>query len=264
MKKICSLVNKTYKENDEEDISIRVITDHIRSTTFMVGDGVLPSNEGRGYVLRRLLRRAARHGRLLGKTEPFLYEVCDTVIDENKSAYPELEEKRAYIKKVIQQEEQSFAKTVDKGSEILSGMIEELISSGKKVLDGADVFKLHDTYGFPLDLTREILEEKGFTVYIPDFDIYTQGSDLSEAMEMARDAIGLMGIDMEDDGKTLPSPTAAQNVKTADGDLFSFVDVDFAEYRRKTAHNCAVYFIFCCTFYCSPSKFYTTCCYLCS
>lgn len=161
MKKICSLVNKTYKENDEEDISIRVITDHIRSTTFMVGDGVLPSNEGRGYVLRRLLRRAARHGRLLGKTEPFLYEVCDTVIDENKSAYPELEEKRAYIKKVIQQEEQSFAKTVDKGSEILSGMIEELISSCKKVLDGADVFKLHDTYGFPLDLTREILEEKG-------------------------------------------------------------------------------------------------------
>ncbi|MBE6837986.1 MAG: alanine--tRNA ligase [Ruminococcus sp.] len=161
MKKICSLVGKTYKQDATDDISIRVITDHIRSTTFMVGDGVLPSNEGRGYVLRRLLRRAARHGRLLGKKEPFLYEVCDTVIDENKTAYPELEEKRAYIKKVIKQEEDSFAKTVDKGTEILNGMIEALIASGEKKLCGADVFKLHDTYGFPLDLTREILEEKG-------------------------------------------------------------------------------------------------------
>ncbi len=161
MKKICALVGKNYKNDASDDISIRVITDHIRSTTFMVGDGVLPSNEGRGYVLRRLLRRAARHGRLLGKKEPFLYEVCDTVIDENKTAYPELEEKRAYIKKVIRQEEESFAKTVDKGTEILNGMIESLISSGEKKLCGADVFKLHDTYGFPLDLTREILEEKG-------------------------------------------------------------------------------------------------------
>ena len=161
LKKISSIVGVDYKADPVKDISLRVITDHIRSTTFMVGDGVLPSNEGRGYVLRRLLRRAARHGRLLGCTKPFLHEVCDTVINENLSAYPELDEKRAYIKKVIQTEEESFAKTIDKGTEILNEMIEKLQSSGEKVLPGADVFKLHDTYGFPLDLTKEILHENG-------------------------------------------------------------------------------------------------------
>ena len=161
MKKICSIVGVSYKTDEKKDISIRVITDHIRSTTFMVGDGVLPSNEGRGYVLRRLLRRAARHGRMLGYKDAFLYEVCDTVIDENLSAYPELDEKRAYIKKVIRTEEESFAKTVDKGTEILSDMIAALKEKGEKTLCGADVFKLHDTYGFPLDLTKEILEENG-------------------------------------------------------------------------------------------------------
>ncbi len=154
MSKICSIIGVKYHEDDKKDVSIRVITDHIRSTTFMVGDGILPSNEGRGYVLRRLLRRAARHGRL--------HEVCDTVIDENLSAYPELGEKRAYVKKVIQTEEESFAKTVDKGTEILSDMIENLKKSGQKTLKGEDVFKLHDTYGFPLDLTKEILHENGF------------------------------------------------------------------------------------------------------
>ena len=162
MGKICSIIGVNYHEDDKKDVSIRVITDHIRSTTFMVGDGILPSNEGRGYVLRRLLRRAARHGRLLGYHKPFLHEVCDTVIDENLSAYPELGEKRAYIKKVIQTEEESFAKTIDKGTEILSDMIEGLKKSGEKVLKGEDVFKLHDTYGFPLDLTKEILLENGF------------------------------------------------------------------------------------------------------
>lgn len=161
MKKICSIIGVEYKADAKKDISIRVITDHIRSTTFMVGDGVLPSNEGRGYVLRRLLRRAARHGRMLGYNNSFLYEVCDTVIDENLSAYPELAEKRAYIKKVIKTEEESFAKTIDKGTEILSEMIDALLAKGEKTLCGADVFKLHDTYGFPLDLTKEILEEKG-------------------------------------------------------------------------------------------------------
>ena len=161
LKKISSIVGVDYKADPVKDISLRVITDHIRSTTFMVGDGVLPSIEGRGYVLRRLLRRAARHGRLLGCTKPFLHEVCDTVINENLSAYPELDEKRAYIKKVIQTEEESFAKTIDKGTEILNEMIEKLQSSGEKVLPGADVFKLHDTYGFPLDLTKEILHENG-------------------------------------------------------------------------------------------------------
>ncbi|MDE6031442.1 MAG: alanine--tRNA ligase, partial [Oscillospiraceae bacterium] len=162
MKRICSIIGVEYKSDEKKDISIRVITDHIRSTTFMVGDGILPSNEGRGYVLRRLLRRAARHGRLLGYNKPFLNEVCDTVIDENLSAYPELGEKRAYIKKVIQTEEESFAKTIDKGTEILSEMISDLRKEGKTVLAGEDVFKLHDTYGFPIDLTKEILRENGF------------------------------------------------------------------------------------------------------
>ena len=163
LKKISSIVGIDYKADPVKDVSLRVITDHIRSTTFMVGDGVLPSNEGRGYVLRRLLRRAARHGRLLGCTKPFLHDVCDTVINENLSAYPELDEKRAYIKKVIQTEEESFAKTIDKGTEILGEMIAALQNSGKTTLPGADVFKLHDTYGFPLDLTKEILEEKGLS-----------------------------------------------------------------------------------------------------
>lgn len=162
MGKICSIIGVNYHDDDKKDVSIRVITDHIRSTTFMVGDGILPSNEGRGYVLRRLLRRAARHGRLLGYHKPFLNEVCDTVIDENLSAYPELGEKRAYIKKVIQTEEESFAKTIDKGTEILSDMMENMKKSGEKTLRGEDVFKLHDTYGFPLDLTKEILHENGF------------------------------------------------------------------------------------------------------
>lgn len=162
MGKICSIIGVNYHDDDKKDVSIRVITDHIRSTTFMVGDGILPSNEGRGYVLRRLLRRAARHGRLLGYHKPFLNEVCDTVIDENLSAYPELGEKRAYIKKVIQTEEESFAKTIDKGTEILSDMMENMKKSDEKTLKGEDVFKLHDTYGFPLDLTKEILHENGF------------------------------------------------------------------------------------------------------
>lgn len=161
MAKISEIVGVKYHEDNEKDVSIRVITDHIRSTVFMVGDGILPSNEGRGYVLRRLLRRAARHGRLLGCHKPFLYEVCDTVINENVSAYPELGEKRSYIKKVIQQEEESFAKTIDNGTEILGEMIESLKKSGENTLKGEDVFKLHDTYGFPIDLTKEILHENG-------------------------------------------------------------------------------------------------------
>ena len=164
MKHICEIVGVTYKENDKTDVSLRVITDHIRSTSFMVGDGVMPSNEGRGYVLRRLLRRAARHGRLLGVTEPFLYKVCDTVINENASAYPELAEKREYIKKVIRIEEENFAKTVDKGMELLNQIIDGILSKGGKILSGEDTFKLSDTFGFPIDLTMEIAAEKGLTV----------------------------------------------------------------------------------------------------
>jgi alanyl-tRNA synthetase len=160
MQKICAIIGKDYKVNPKDDISIRIITDHIRSTVFMTGDGVLPSNEGRGYVLRRLLRRAARHGRLLGYEKPFLYEVCDTVIDENLSAYPELSEKREYIKKTIKAEEDSFAKTVEKGMELLNA---QFTMHNAKCIDGEVVFKLHDTFGFPVDLTREILNENNLT-----------------------------------------------------------------------------------------------------
>ncbi len=165
MKKISELTGKIYKQNDKDDVSIRVITDHIRSTTFMVGDGVLPSNEGRGYVLRRLLRRAARHGRILGTKKPFLYEVVDTVINENVCAYPDLESKREYIKRVIKQEEEAFAKTVENGSQILDQYIADIKAKGRDmVLGGEEAFKLHDTYGFPLDLTKEICAENGITV----------------------------------------------------------------------------------------------------
>ena len=162
IKRICTVTGKTYGANHNDDVSIRVITDHARATTFMVGDGVRPSNEGRGYVLRRLLRRAARHGRLLGVTKPFLTEIVEQVIEENKNAYPELVEKREYIKKVIATEEESFNKTVEKGSALLNELIAGLGENG--VLSGDDAFKLHDTYGFPLDLTKEILAEKGLSL----------------------------------------------------------------------------------------------------
>ena len=171
MKHISRIAGIEYKKDAKKDVSLRVITDHIRSTTFMVGDGIMPSNEGRGYVLRRLLRRAARHGRLLGITRPFLNEVCDTVINENAGAYPELAEKREYIKKIIGVEEEAFAKTVDKGSELLSQFIEKLTAEGKNTLSGDDAFKLSDTYGFPIDLTVEICEEKGIGV---DRDRFTE------------------------------------------------------------------------------------------
>lgn len=152
-----------YHKDNLTDVSLRVITDHIRSTTFLVCDGVLPSNEGRGYVLRKLLRRAARHGRLLGIRGNFLSEVCETAIEQSKDAYPELAEKRAYIKKVIATEEEKFAVTIDSGLAILEGYIEAHQAAGKTELSGEDAFKLYDTYGFPLDLTREILSERNMT-----------------------------------------------------------------------------------------------------
>lgn len=161
MKHISRIAGVNYHEDETKDISLRVITDHIRSTVFMVGDGVIPSNEGRGYVLRRLLRRAARHGRLLGITRPFLCEVCDTVINENKKAYPELLENSAYIKKVIEAEEERFSKTIDQGLLLLEDLIAEMKENGETTLSGENCFKLYDTFGFPIDLTLEILEEKG-------------------------------------------------------------------------------------------------------
>ncbi|MBR2405704.1 MAG: alanine--tRNA ligase [Clostridia bacterium] len=161
MKHIGRIAGVTYGENEATDVSLRVITDHIRSTTFMIGDSVMPSNEGRGYVLRRLLRRAARHGRLLGLHRPFLYEVCETVIAENRTAYPELEEKKDFIIRVIRNEEEAFEKTIDSGLSLLETMLENVKDN---TLSGEDAFKLYDTYGFPVDLTRDILEEKGITV----------------------------------------------------------------------------------------------------
>ena len=158
------IANKTYGEDDKTDISIRVITDHIRRCTFMVSDGILPSNEGRGYVLRRLLRRAARHGRMLGITRPFLVELVETVIQSSESAYPELREHDAYIKKVIGTEEANFARTIDAGMNILNNMIDGLEKAHEHLLKGLDVFKLNDTFGFPLDLTKEIAAEQGIEI----------------------------------------------------------------------------------------------------
>lgn len=161
MKKISSISGVHYHEDEKSDVSLRVITDHIRSATFMIGDGVIPSNNGMGYVLRRLIRRACRHGRLLGVNEPFLYKVVDTVIDENLSAYDYLDEKRELIRKVVLAEEESFGKTIDAGLALLDEYISKTEGS---VFSGEDAFKLNDTYGFPLDLTKDILEERGLTV----------------------------------------------------------------------------------------------------
>ena len=160
---ICALCGKKYQVDALDDVSIRLITDHIRSSTFMVSDGIMPSNEGRGYVLRRLIRRAARHGRMLGIDGLFLAKLSETVINESKDGYPELEEKKDFIFKVLTQEEEKFNKTIDQGLAILSDMQEEMEKKGEKVLSGENTFKLYDTYGFPVDLTAEILEEKGFS-----------------------------------------------------------------------------------------------------
>ena len=168
MKKISQIAGVSYGESEKTDISLRVITDHVRSTVFMVGDGVVPQNEGRGYVLRRLLRRGARHGRLLGIHRPFLYEVAETVIQENEAAYPELREKEAYIKQVIRMEEERFSKNIEQGMELLNGMLDKMataeIGNAQAKFSGEDAFKLYDTFGFPIDLTKEIIGEQGIDV----------------------------------------------------------------------------------------------------
>ena len=161
---VCSMAGVEYGKDDQTDVSIRVITDHIRSVTFMISDGILPSNSGRGYVLRRLLRRACRHGRLLGIKGAFLVELAETVIEGSKDGYPELEEKKDFIFKVITKEEEQFNKTIDQGLSILAGMEAEMEKKGETVLAGEEAFRLYDTYGFPVDLTKEILEEKGMQI----------------------------------------------------------------------------------------------------
>ena len=162
--KVCEAANVTYKKDADQDVSIRLITDHIRSATFMISDGIMPTNEGRGYVLRHLIRRAARHGRLLGIEGKFLAKLSETVIEGSKDGYPELDEKKDFIFNVLTQEEDKFDKTIDQGLHILSVMQEEMNQAGEKVLSGENAFKLYDTYGFPLDLTKEILEEKGYGI----------------------------------------------------------------------------------------------------
>ncbi len=181
--RICEIAGVEYGKDAQTDVSIRVITDHIRSVTFMVSDGIMPSNEGRGYVLRRLLRRAARHGKLLGVKGNFLSDLCSTVIEGSRDGYPELEEKKEFIFKVLTEEEDKFSKTIDQGLNILEGMQKELEAKGEKTLSGADAFKLYDTYGFPLDLTQEILEEKGIQIDEQGFK-----KAMDEQRDMARKA----------------------------------------------------------------------------
>ena len=202
--KVSEITGAHYGDSHKTDVSLRVITDHIRASVMMISDGILPSNEGRGYVLRRLLRRAARHGKLLGVSEPFLYQVVDMVVHENECQYPELREKQAYITRVIRNEEENFAKTIDAGMHIFSDLLAEHQAKGERVFSGADAFKLYDTYGFPIDLTREMVQEQDMTV---DEDAF---QDLMEQQRVrarkAREALGDLawaGVDLGLD----PTPT---------------------------------------------------------
>ena len=191
--KVCEMSGKTYETDALDDVSIRLITDHIRSSTFMVSDGIMPTNEGRGYVLRRLIRRAARHGRMLGIDGLFLAKLSETVINESKDGYPELEEKKDFIFKVLTQEEEKFNKTIDQGLAILADMQKTMEEKGEKVLSGEDAFKLYDTYGFPVDLTEEILEEKGFSI---DHDGFQAAMEVQRNMaRKARKVTNYMGAD---------------------------------------------------------------------
>lgn len=191
--KVCEFAGVTYKTDESKDVSIRLITDHIRSATFMISDGIMPTNEGRGYVLRRLIRRAARHGRLLGIDGMFLARLSETVIAGSKDGYPELDEKKEFIFNVLTQEETKFNKTIDQGLSILADLEAELAKSGTQTLSGADAFKLYDTYGFPLDLTKEILEEKGYTVEEAGFQAAME--EQRTAARTARKTTNYMGAD---------------------------------------------------------------------
>ncbi|MCM1262542.1 MAG: alanine--tRNA ligase [Butyrivibrio sp.] len=192
--KVCEIAGVSYKEDYDTDVSIRIITDHIRSATFMISDGIMPSNEGRGYVLRRIIRRAARQGRKLGIQGIFLANLSNTVIEGSKDGYPELDEKKEFIFNVLTQEENKFNKTIDQGLSILAEMEEELTKSGKKELSGEDTFKLYDTYGFPIDLTKEILGEKGFSVDEKGFSAAMQ--EQKDKARKARKTTNYMGADV--------------------------------------------------------------------
>ncbi len=211
--KVSEITGAKYGQGHKVDVSLRVITDHIRSATMMICDGVLPSNEGRGYVLRRLLRRAARHGKLLGVDRPFLYEVCATVIRENEAAYPDLREKESYITRVIRMEEESFAKTIDGGMRIFTEMLEGHKAKGERTFSGADAFKLYDTYGFPIDLTAEMVEEEGMCVDQDAFKALMEEQRLRA--RKAREALGDLGWAGVEFGKDVPSTAFAGYDSTA-------------------------------------------------
>ena len=201
--KVSELTGAFYGQSQKRDVSLRVITDHIRAATFMICDGILPSNEGRGYVLRRLLRRAARHGKLLGVNEPFLYQIVDTVVHENECQYSDLREKQTYITKVIRTEEESFARTIDGGMRIFGEMLAEHQAKGETVFSGADAFKLYDTFGFPIDLTAEMAADEGLTV---DEDAFRQlMQEQKERAREARKALGDLGWAGVEFGKEVPS-----------------------------------------------------------
>ena len=201
--KVSELTGAHYGQSYQRDVSLRVITDHIRSATFMICDGILPSNEGRGYVLRRLLRRAARHGKLLGVNEPFLYQVVDTVIHENEGQYPDLREKQSYITKVIRTEEENFARTIDGGIRIYNEMLAGHKERGETVFSGADAFKLYDTFGFPIDLTAEMAAEAGMTVDEDAFKALM--TEQKERAREARKALGDLGWAGVEFGKDMPA-----------------------------------------------------------
>ena len=221
---VSAITHAHYGESHKTDVSLRIITDHIRSATFLIGDGVLPSNEGRGYILRRLLRRAARHGKLLGVNEPFLYKVCETVIHENQNAYPDLVKKQDYITRVIRNEEENFAKTIDAGTKILSDLVNEHLAKGETVFSGADAFRLYDTYGFPIDLTEEMVEESGLRVDQEGFN-----AEMQQQRERAREArkalgdLGWAGIEL---GKEIPATQFIYENSTADSKVLAIISED--------------------------------------
>ena len=211
--KVSEITGAHYEESAKTDVSLRVITDHIRSATFMICDGVLPSNEGRGYVLRRLLRRAARHGKLLGVDKPFLYEVCDTVVKENEGHYPELRERRDYIVKVIRTEEENFARTLNTGLAIFHDMLTEHKAKGETVFSGADAFKLYDTYGFPIDLTTEMAQDSGMSVDESGFQKLMDEQKVRA--RKAREALGDLGWAGVEFGKEVPETEFVGYTETA-------------------------------------------------
>ena len=234
--KVCEIAGKKYKENEKNDVSIRVITDHIRSATFMISDGIMPSNEGRGYVLRRIIRRADRHGKLLGIDGAFLVGLAKAVIAGSKDGYPELAEKQDFILSVIEQEEEKFEKTINQGLEILDGIQKDMEAKGVKTMSGEDAFKLYDTYGFPIDLTKEILEEKGMDI---DEEAFKQAMKVQkDTARNARKTTSYMGADAtvyEQIDPAINSEFIGYDKTEAEGKIVALVSVSSEEDGEESA-----------------------------